>query len=111
MSSKIKNIFKAVKGQRNRSKNCKSLAIRAYHNAVRHELRSRKQKKRDFKSLWVQRVNAAAREQGMKYSTFRDGLKKANIELNSKVLAEIAIHDKPAFAGLIEKAKNALVAA
>ena len=68
----------------------------------------RKQRKRDFRRLWIVRISAAARAEGMNYSTFMNGLKKANITLNRKMLAELAVSDAAAFAGLVEKAKAAL---
>ena len=68
----------------------------------------RKQRKRDFRRLWITRISAAAKINGMNYSTFMNGLKKANITLNRKMLAELAVSDAAAFAGLVEKAKAAL---
>lgn len=68
----------------------------------------RKQKKRDFRSLWITRISAQARVCGMNYSTFMNGLKKAGVQLNRKMLAEIAVSDKEAFSALVEKAKAAL---
>ncbi len=68
----------------------------------------RKQKKRNFRSLWITRISAACRMNGINYSTFMNGLKKAGVELNRKMLSEIAINDAPAFAALVEKAKAAL---
>ena len=68
----------------------------------------RKQKKRDFRSLWITRISAACRMNGINYSTFMNGLKKAGVELNRKMLSEIAIHDAAAFTALVEKAKAAL---
>lgn len=68
----------------------------------------RKQKKRDFRKLWITRINAAVRAQGMNYSTFMNGLRKAGIELNRKMLSEMAIHDPDSFNGLIEAAKKAV---
>ena len=67
----------------------------------------RKQKKRDFRSLWITRINAACRAEGVNYSTFMNGLKKSGIELNSKMLSEMAIHDPKSFYALLETAKNA----
>jgi large subunit ribosomal protein L20 len=67
----------------------------------------RKQKKRDFRKLWITRISAQAKVCGMNYSTFMCGLNKAGIELNRKMLAELAVNDKEAFAALVEKAKNA----
>lgn len=67
----------------------------------------RKQKKRDFRSLWIQRINSACRAQGINYSSFMNGLKKSGIELNRKMLSEMAIHDEKSFASLVETAKKA----
>ena len=67
----------------------------------------RKQKKRDFRSLWITRINAACRAEGVNYSTFMNGLKKSGIELNRKMLSEMAIHDPTSFSALVETAKNA----
>ena len=67
----------------------------------------RKQKKRDFRSLWITRINAACRAEGVNYSTFMNGLKKSGIELNRKMLSEMAIHDSKSFSALVETAKNA----
>lgn len=83
----------------------KQAVTRAGTNAYAH----RKQKKRTFRSLWIVRINAAARNSGLSYSLLISGLKKASIEIDRKVLSDIAIHDKPGFAQLAEKAKAALV--
>ena len=84
---------------------------RAASEQVRRSLRyayiGRKQRKRDFRSLWITRINAAARINGMSYSTFINGLKKANVEVNRKMLADLAVNDAAAFAQLVELAKNA----
>ena len=89
----------------------KSKQYRAASEQVRRSLRyayiGRKQRKRDFRSLWITRINAAARINGMSYSKFICGLKKAGVDLNRKVLADIAINDAAAFAKLVEIAKNA----
>ena len=89
----------------------KSKQYRAASEQVRRSLRyayiGRKLRKRDFRSLWIARINAAARINGMSYSKFICGLKKANIDLNRKVLADIAVNDAAAFAKLVEIAKNA----
>ena len=77
-------------------------------NSYYYAYRDRRQKKRDFRSLWIVRINAAARECGLSYSRFINGLKKANIEVDRKVLADIAVFEKDAFSALVEKAKAAL---
>ena len=89
----------------------KSKQYRAASEQVRRSLRhayiGRKLRKRDFRSLWITRINAAARINGMSYSTFINGLKKANVEVNRKMLADLAVNDAAAFAQLVELAKNA----
>ncbi|WP_291428165.1 50S ribosomal protein L20, partial [Deinococcus sp.] len=75
-------------------------------NAATYEYRDRRNKKRDFRRLWIQRINAGARLHGMNYSTFIGGLKRANIDLNRKVLADIAAREPEAFSALVEAAKN-----
>ena len=90
-----------------RSKNIRTV-YDALDKAMAHAYVGRKQKKRQYRRLWTVRINAAARINGMNYSTFINGLKKAGIELNRKVLADLAVHDEAAFVALIEKAKAAL---
>jgi len=103
-----KKILKQAKG----FYGLKSKIFRAANPAVMRSLRSayvgRKQKKRDYRRLWIARINAAARMNDISYSRLMDGLKKANIEINRKMLSEMAIYDAPAFAALCEKAKAAL---
>jgi large subunit ribosomal protein L20 len=79
--------------------------------AGQYAYRDRRQKKRQFRALWIARINAGARENGMSYSVFMNGLKKASIEIDRKVLSDIAIFDKPAFTALVEKARAGLEAA
>jgi large subunit ribosomal protein L20 len=86
-------------------------AQEAVEKALRYGYVGRRQKKRDFRSLWIVRISAAARQSGMSYSKFMNGLKKAGVDLNRKVLAEIAVADEEAFRLLVEKAKAALVKA
>ena len=89
----------------------KSKQYRAASEQVRRSLRyayiGRKLRKRDFRSLWITRINAACRAEGVNYSTFMNGLKKSGIELNRKMLSEMAIHDPKSFSALVETAKNA----
>lgn len=82
-------------------------AQEAVEKALRYGYRSRRLKKRDFRSLWIVRIGAACRAAGISYSRFMDGLKKSGIELNRKVLADMALNDAPAFGGLVEKARAA----
>lgn len=84
------------------------VAKQAVIKAAQYAYRDRRQKKRDFRALWIVRINAAARECGMSYSTFMNGLKKSMIEVDRKVLADIAVHDRAAFAKLAEHAKQSL---
>ena len=105
-----KKVLKAVKGQFGRRKNTIRIARQAMEKALQYAYRDRRAKKREFRSLWIQRINAAARECGMSYSRMIDGLKKQNIEIDRRVLADLAVHEKEAFAALAEKAKEANVA-
>jgi large subunit ribosomal protein L20 len=86
------------------------VAKQAVIKAAQYAYNDRKLRKREFRSLWIIRVNAAARSHDMSYSAFMNGLKKASIQIDRKVLADIAIHDKPAFAALVEQAKASLAA-
>ena len=105
---KRRKIFKLSKGYFG----AKSKQYRAASEQVRRSLRyafvGRKLKKREFRRLWIARINAGARMNGMSYSTLMNGLKKANIDINRKMLSELAIHDAAAFTALCEKAKKAL---
>jgi large subunit ribosomal protein L20 len=84
------------------------VAKQAVIKALQYAYRDRRQRKRDFRTLWIARINAAARANGLSYSRFMHGLKKANVDLDRKVLADIAIFDKPAFTKLAQKASEAL---
>ena len=101
-------IFALAKGYRGRRKNVYRVAKQAVMKAGQYAYRDRRQRKRQFRTLWIARINAASRELGMKYSTFMNGLKKAQIEVDRKVLADLAVFDKPAFAALAEQAKAQL---
>ncbi len=105
-----KKVIAQAKGYRGRRKNVFRVAVQAVTRAGQYAYRDRRQRKRQFRALWIARINAAARESGLSYSRFMDGLKKAAIELDRKVLADIAVHDKKAFADLADKAKAALSA-
>lgn len=87
------------------------VAKQAVIKAAQYAFRDRRNRKREFRALWIIRVNAAARSHGMSYSTFMNGLKKASIEIDRKVLADIAVHDKAAFTALVEQAKAGLAVA
>ena len=95
-----KKVLDLAKGYRGRRKNVYRIAKEAVMKAGQYAYRDRRQRKRQFRTLWIARINAAAREQGLSYSVFMNGLKKANIEVDRKVLADLAVFDQPAFAAL-----------
>ncbi len=103
-----KKLFAKAKGYRGRRKNVYRVAKEAVMKAGQYAYRDRRNRKRQFRSLWIARINAAARECGMSYSVFMNGLKKAAIQMDRKVLADIAVFDKPAFAKIAEQAKASL---
>ena len=103
-----KKVLAQAKGYRGRRKNVYRVAKQAVMKAGQYQYRDRRQRKRQFRSLWIARINAAARELGMKYSTLMNGLKKAKIEVDRKVLADLAVFDQPAFAALANQAKAQL---
>ena len=103
-----KKILKMAKGYRGRAKNCFRIAIEKVEKALQYSYRDRKVRKRDFRALWIQRINAAVREQGMIYSTFINGLKLAKIDLDRKVLSDLAIKEPAVFQEIVAKAKKAL---
>jgi large subunit ribosomal protein L20 len=92
-----KKVFQQTKGFRGRRKNVFRVAKQALMKAGQYAYRDRRVKKREFRALWIARINAAVRELGMSYSVFMAGLKRANIEIDRKVLADLAVMDKPAF--------------
>ena len=98
-----KRLFKANKGYRGQAKNVFKRAMEAWIHAGQHMYKSRKQKKRDFRNLWVIRIAAALQERGYSYSKFMGNLKKSKIEVNRKMLSEIAIHHKGAFDALVKQ--------
>ena len=100
-----KKVLKQTKGFIGRSKNCFRLALGRLEKGMQHAYRDRRGKKRVFRSLWIQRINAAARERGMKYSTLMGKIISQGITLNRKMLSEIAIHDKEAFDALLSSLK------
>ncbi len=104
-----KRILAFTKGYRMTRKNHISTAMHVYRRGLVYAYRDRRAKKRDFRSLWIQRINAAVRALGMKYSTFMNGLKKAGIELDRSVLSNAAIREPLFFNSLVEKAKAALI--
>ena len=105
--SRKKKILKRAKGFIGRSKNCFRVAIEKVEKALQYEYRDRRNKKRDLRRLWITRINAACREHGMVYSKFIDGLKKTGIELDRKILADMAVLNKEAFAKIVATVKSA----
>lgn len=103
-----KKVVKMAKGYRGRAKNCFRTAIQRVEKGLQYAYRDRRVKKRNFRSLWIQRINAGAREHGLVYSQFMGGLTKAGVELDRKVLADLAVHEPEAFKALVEQAKSAL---
>ena len=103
-----KKVLVQAKGYRGRRKNVYRIAKQAVMKAGQYQYRDRRQRKRQFRSLWIARINAAARELGMKYSTFMNGLKKANIDVDRKVLADLAVHEPEAFKAIVAQAQAAL---
>ncbi|WP_352417925.1 50S ribosomal protein L20 [Proteiniborus sp.] len=104
---KHRKILKSAKGYYGAKSKLYRPANQAVMKSLQYAYVGRKLRKRDFRKLWITRINAAARLNGMSYSTFINGLKKANIEVNRKMLSEMAIHDAQGFAKLVEVAKNA----
>ena len=92
--AKHKKVFEFTKGHRGRRKNVYRVATQSMDKALQYAYRDRRNKKRDFRGLWIQRINAGVREYGLTYAKFIDGLKKANIEINRKILSEIAFHER-----------------
>jgi large subunit ribosomal protein L20 len=103
-----KKILAQSKGFRGRRGNVYRIAKEAVMKAGQYQYRDRRQKKREFRVLWIARINAAVRELGMSYSVFMNGMKKASIDIDRKVLAELAVHDKAAFNKIAEQAKASL---
>ena len=100
---KHKKILKLAKGYRGRSKNCYRIALQRVEKALSYSYRDRRAKKRDFRALWIQRVNAAVRKHGMVYSQFMGAMKKHGIEINRKILSQMAIQNPEAFEQLVKK--------
>ena len=103
-----KKVLNAAKGFRGRRKNVFRIANEAVMRAGQYAYRDRRNKKREFRALWITRINAAVREHGMTYSVFMNALRKAEVEVDRKVLADIAVLDKPAFAKFVERARASL---
>jgi len=105
-----KKVLSQAKGFTQRRKNVFRVAKQAVMKAGQYAYRDRRARKRVFRALWIARINAAVREQGMTYSAFMSGLKKAAIEIDRKVLADMAVMDKPGFAAVVDKVKSSLSA-
>ena len=105
-----KKVIKLAKGARGRAKNTFRAAVQRVEKNLQYAYRDRRTRKRDFRGLWIQRINAGARQHGMTYSQFMNGLKKAEIDLDRKVLAELAVSEPVAFEALVGQAREALAA-
>ena len=103
-----KKVLDQAKGFRGRRKNVYRIAKQAVAKAGQYAYRDRRNRKREFRSLWITRINAGAREAGVSYSQFMAGIKKAGIDIDRKVLADLAVFDKPAFGKIVEQAKASL---
>jgi large subunit ribosomal protein L20 len=103
-----KEVLAQAKGYRGRSKNCYRLALRRVEKGLQYAYRDRRNRKRDFRALWIQRINAAARLEGITYGQMIHGLKTAGIEIDRKVLADLAVRDQLGFTSLAKRAQAAL---
>ncbi len=103
-----KKVLKLAKGFRGRAKNCFRVAIEKVEKALRYAYRDRRARKRDFRALWIQRINAGVRQYGLVYSQFINGLTLANIDLDRKILADLAVREPEAFKAVVDQAKAAL---
>lgn len=103
-----KKVVKMAKGYRGRGKNVFRVAVERVEKGLQYAYRDRRAKKRSFRGLWIQRINAGAREHGLTYSQFMNGMKRAGIELDRKVLSDLAVHEPAAFKSLVDQAQAAL---
>ena len=103
-----KKVLGLAKGYRGRGSTAYRVALEKVEKALRYAYRDRRNRKRDFRGLWIQRINAGVREQGLTYSQFMHGAKLAGIELDRKVLSDLAIREPEAFASIVERARSAL---
>jgi large subunit ribosomal protein L20 len=108
--AKHKKVFKAAKGYYGRRKNTIRIAKQAVEKANQYAYRDRKNRKRSFRALWIQRINAAVREHGLTYGRFIDGLGKAGVDVDRKVLADLAVREPAAFKAIVDTARAALPA-
>ena len=106
--AKHKKVLEQAKGFYGRRKNTIRIAKQAVEKSLQYAYRDRKNRKRSFRALWIQRINAATHEHGLTYGRFIDGLNKAGIEIDRKVMSDMAIHEPQAFAALVGKSKEAL---
>ena len=106
-----KKVLALAKGYRGRSKNCYRLALQRVEKALRYAYRDRRNRKRDFRALWIQRINAGAREHGLTYARLMHGLSRAGVTLDRKVLADLAAREPDAFKAVVDKARAALAEA
>ncbi|AVP87255.1 50S ribosomal protein L20 [Candidatus Phycorickettsia trachydisci] len=109
--NKHKKVLKLAKGYRGRSSTCYRVALQRVEKALQYAYRDRRNRKRDFRSLWIQRINAAVRAYDLVYSKFMDLLSKAGIDINRKMLSEMAIHQPQAFEQLVKSVKDKQTAA
>ena len=105
-----RKVLSNAKGYRGARKNVFKVAKQAVMKAGQYAYRDRRQRKRQFRALWIVRINAAARQSGLSYSQMIHGLNMASVEIDRKILSDMAVHDKPGFASLAERAKEALAA-
>ena len=109
-SARHKKVIKLAKGYRGRGKNVFTVAVERVEKGLQYAYRDRRNKKRNFRALWIQRINAGARQHGLTYSQFINGMKRAGIELDRKVLSDLAVREPEAFKALADKAQQALAA-
>ena len=105
--SRHKKVLKRAKGNYGRRKNVFRVAVKAVERGMQYSYRDRRKRKSDFRGLWIQRINAGVRLHGMTYSQFISGLKKSSVEIDRKILAELAVNQPEAFKALVEKAQSA----
>ena len=105
-----KKVIKQAKGYQGRGRNVYRVAIERVEKALQYAYRDRRVRKRTFRALWIQRINAGAREHGLTYSQLMNGLKKAGVELDRKVLSDLAVREPAAFKSLVDRAQAALAA-
>ena len=108
-NAKRKKVLKLARGYQGRSKNNIRLALERVEKGLQYAYRDRRQRKRNFRRLWIQRINAGVREHGLNYSQFMNGLDKAGVEVDRKILADLAVRDPETFKSLVDQAQAALV--